>query len=89
MFKGSFHEDFEKENVMAKIKVGDYVFCKGEGMAIFPVESVFDTSAFLAPNVREGDIGSGGNESLCSLTRVQDSKWASDFPEFCVNKEKK
>ena len=65
------------------IKVGDYVFCLGEGMAIFPVESVDETGAYLGPSVSLGDAGTGGNESLHKLELVRESKWASDFPEFC------
>lgn len=67
-----------------QIKVGDFVFCLGEGMAIFPVESVDKTGAFLGMCVGPlGEFGTGGSESLHKLTLVDDSEWASNFPEFC------
>ncbi len=66
-----------------KIKVGDFVFCLGEGMAIFPVKSVSEKSAFLGLNVLDEEIGTGGNESLHKLTLVDNSEWASHFPQFC------
>jgi len=66
------------------IKVGDFVFCLGEGMAIFPVESVDETGAFLGSCVGPlGEFGTGGSESLHKLTLVDNSEWARDFPEFC------
>ncbi|KKM85699.1 hypothetical protein LCGC14_1286410 [marine sediment metagenome] len=67
-----------------KIRVGDFVFCLGEGMAIFPVESADETGAYLGPSVDECcDSGTGGNESLHKLTLVGNSEWAKDFPQFC------
>lgn len=72
-----------------KIEIGDYVFCLGEGMAIFPVEGIDASCAFLGPNVREGDVGSGGNESLHKLVRVQDSEYATNFPQFCTKRNEK
>ncbi len=66
-----------------KIKPGDFVFCLGEGLAIFPVVSVDEkyNSAYLDPAVY--DTGTGGNESLRKLELVRKSEYAKIFPEFC------
>lgn len=65
------------------IKAGDFVFCLGDGIAIFPVASVDKEhgTAFLNPAVY--DIGTGGNESLHKLELVRDSEHAERFPQFC------
>lgn len=66
-----------------KIKAGDFVFCVGDGIAIFPVVSVNAEhgTAYLNPAVH--DIGTGGNESLDKLELVRDSEHAERFPQFC------
>lgn len=70
---------------MAEIKAGDFVFCLGEGLAIFPVVSVDkrNNSAYLNPSIG-GEGGIGGNEELHKLQLVRDSDYASDFPQFCI-----
>lgn len=73
----------ERKIFMQKIKAGDFVFCLGDGIAIFPVVSVDEErgTAYLDPAVH--DIGTGGNESLDNLELVRDSEHADSFPQFC------
>lgn len=79
----------DERRINMKIQVGDFVFCNGEGMAIFPITSidVKNGTAYLDPSVRPKnsftDMATGGNEYIHSLTLVRNTEWAVKFPEFC------
>ena len=62
------------------IKVGDLVFCNGEGLDIFKVESIEGDVAYLSSSLN--GVGTGGAENLRSLELVRTSKYASEFAEY-------
>lgn len=81
--EASYYEDIRIRNERMAIQVGDFVFCYGDGMAIFPVASIDREAGVAYLNPAVNDIGSGGHENLHKLTLVRDTEWAEKFPQFC------
>lgn len=71
---------------MTKIQPGDFVFCIGSGMSIFPVVHVINKHEVAYLNPAVSGFGTGGCEPLQKLELVRESKYATYFPQFCKTK---